>query len=441
MPDWLTDLWFAIPTLAQDIVVLIALLAPMAVVAWLLGRGFVAMPLVSALLRRYAGTNALFVGLIALSVGIGCGLIAQERGIRQGSARAADGFDLIVAAPGSEITALFAAVYLQPSDVPLLDGPTFDAIASHRNVRLAAPLAFGDSWELSPVVGTIADFVTHLSGDLTEGRMFASLDEAVVGWRVPLEVGDSFTPSHGIGAAAEEDAHAGVHVSVTGRMAPTGTPWDDAILVPVEHVWVTHGLANGHPPDTPLDVIGPPFAPDHFPGTPAVLVVPNDLYQAYGLQATFTTTTSMAFLPGSVLSQLHRLMGNVRAAMSALAIVTQILVTASVLAGLFLLSRLFARQLALLGALGAPRRFVVCVIWTYATTLILLGTAAGAAVAYASLGGVSGWLTSQTGILIRAYLSWPEVHLMAAFASLASLFALIPGLRVQSRNQILDLRG
>ncbi len=43
-----------------------------------------------------------FVLVIALAVGFAAAITAQERALRQGSARAADRFDLVVAAPGSQ---------------------------------------------------------------------------------------------------------------------------------------------------------------------------------------------------------------------------------------------------------------------------------------------------------------------------------------------------
>ena len=103
--------------------------------------------------------------MIAISVALGVGLIAQERGLRKGTARAAEKFDLIIAAPGSEVTQVLASVYLQPSNLPLLDGKLFNEIANHDHVSLAAPIAFGDSYRGAPVVGTTALFLSHLSGN------------------------------------------------------------------------------------------------------------------------------------------------------------------------------------------------------------------------------------------------------------------------------------
>ena len=244
-----TDAWNSLPATAQDVLWFVILLLPPLIIGLIVTRGYRPFGLVRAMMWRYRWTNALFVTLIAISVGIGVGLIAQERGLRKGTARAAEKFDLIVAAPGSEVQMLMAAVYLQPVDVPLIDGQTYDRIATHENVSLAAPIAYGDSYLASPVIGTTPQFVTHLAGDLVEGRMFASMGEAVAGARVPLKVGDRFVPAHGVGDAAEHDAHEGHDIVVVGKMRLTGSPWDKAILVPVEGVWAVHGLASGHAPD------------------------------------------------------------------------------------------------------------------------------------------------------------------------------------------------
>lgn len=335
---------------------------------------------------------------------------------------------------------MLAAVYLQPSDVPLLTGAQYAEVAGDPDVTLAAPIAFGDSYQGAPVVGTTADFVTHLAGDLAEGRMFATSAEAVAGAFAPVAVGETFTPAHGHGPAAEADAHEGAGYAVTGRMRPTGSPWDRAILVPVEGVWEVHGLANGHAPGAG-DRIGPPFDADHFPGTPAILVRADALWGNYALKSRYSRPDMMAFFPGTVLAQLHGLMRDVREAMSLLAIVTQVLVTVSILAGLMILTRIFARGLALLRAIGAGRRFVFAVVWSYSATLIAAGSLLGLALGWLAAMGFSRIITARTDVLVTATVTWTEVQLVAGFVSLTLLLALLPALAATRRQLLTDLRN
>lgn len=426
-------LWSDLSAATQDGLWFVLLLLPAVLVGTLVLRGLRPWPLVRAMLWRFRGANLLFVGLIAVAVGLGIGLLAQERGLRRGTSAAAEKFDLIVAAPGSEMTLLLAAVYLQPSDVGLLSGAVYNAVASDPRVAMAAPLAFGDSFGDAPLVGTTAQFVTHLSDGVIDGRLFQSEFEAVAGAAVPLGIGSTFEPAHGVGdAAGEEDnrhAHEGAGFRVVGRMAPTGTPWDRALVVPIEAIWEVHGLANGHAPGT--DRLGAPFDADYFPGTPAIVVRSQALWSNYALRSTFTRDAeSMAFFPGAVLAQLYRVMGDVRQAMSVMALMSLILVAVSVLVGFLILTRLFRRQLALLRALGAPTRFVFAVVWSYAAALLSVGAGLGLTVGWAAARVLSTLLSARMDLLVSAPLAWPEFHFVAGFVSFSSVLAILPGVVV-----------
>lgn len=435
------DLWDGLPVLAQELLILAALLAPVLVLGGLLLRGFAPWPLVRAILWRFRWANAMFVALIAVSVGTGIGLIAQERGLRIGTATAAEKFDLVVSAPGSEMTMMLATVFLQASDVPLLDGETYNRVANHEYVDLAAPLAFGDSYGASPVVGTTAQFVRHLSDDRVSGRMWQSSFEAIAGAAAGLEIGQSFTPAHGVGDSAEMGAHEGAAFTVVGTLPRTGTPWDRAILVPVEAVWEVHGLANGHAPERG-DQLGPPFDAAYFPGTPSIIVRAEALWANYALRSEFTRANeTMAFFPGAVLGNLYRVMGDIRQVMSILSVVTQALVAASVLLGLFILVRLFRRQVAMLRALGAPRRFVLAVVWSYATGLLLAGTLAGVGLGVAVASVISRVVTVRTDILVNPTLGWSEIHLAAAFFTLTGLLSLLPAIATLRQPVVQGLRA
>jgi len=155
----------------------------------------------------------------------------------------------------------------------------------------------------------------------------------------------------------------------------------------------------------------------------------------------FATSETMAFFPGSVLASLHALMGDIRQVMSIMAVVTQVLVTSGVLAGLVILTRLFARRLALLRALGAPKRFVFAVVWSYTAVLISAGSAVGVGIGFAAAALLSRIVTARTDILVNATLSWPEFHLVAGFVSFTLLLALVPAFIALSRPVTTDLRS
>ena len=73
-------------------------------------------------LRRFKSGALAVVVLIALSVALSVTVTLQERAVRLGSARAAEKFDLLVGAAGSETQLALSAVFLQPSPLPLMSG-------------------------------------------------------------------------------------------------------------------------------------------------------------------------------------------------------------------------------------------------------------------------------------------------------------------------------
>ena len=208
------NLWYDLPSLVQDLLIAISLTAPTVLFGVLILRGFRTRVLVGALLRHYRWTNLCFVVLIGVSVGLGIAVLAQERALTHGTARAADKFDLVIAAPGSQMTAMLAAVFWRPAAVPLLDGALYNQVASHPHVALATSLAFGDSYRGAPIVGTTVDFITHLAGALIAGRRFEAINEAVLGAAVPLALGARIVPAHGHGAAADTQAHLGAELAL-----------------------------------------------------------------------------------------------------------------------------------------------------------------------------------------------------------------------------------
>jgi putative ABC transport system permease protein len=392
--------------------------------------------MVRADLRAMRWSAAMVVLLVALAVAIGIAVAAQERGLRQGSARAADDFDLLIGAPGSQSQLVLTSVYLQPEALPLVDGALLNRLAADPRVAGVAPIAFGDIVRGYPVVGTTQNFASRW-GRLaaSEGRLFSAEDEAVIGADVKLALGETITPSHGTGEAAhpgEESAaehehkHDGVVYNIVGRLPRLGTPWDRAIMIPVESVWETHGLGNGHLVDN--GPIGPPFDQKVLPGVPAIVVKPLRVADAYQLRSQYRKDGTMALFPAEVLVSLYRTMGNLSAVIVVAAALNNLLVFAAVLLLVAVLVTLRRRRYAVLRALGAPRGYVLLVTWLGAVALIAAGCALGVAVGWAASWAVAGFVEQQTGLHVASGLGWGELRFALGLIVAGSLFSLLPAL-------------
>jgi len=396
-----------------------------------------------ASLRQYRFSALAFVLLIAAGTSLSVAIISQERALRTGSARAADRFDLVVAAPGSRTDALLTSVFLQPGAARLLSPEVTARLLNDPNASFVSPLAFGDSIQGAPVVGVTAPLVEHLSNGLAEGRLFVSRQEAVVGSASPLTVGQKFRPAHGVHTQHEPEdddhdvdghAHPDTHdtvLTVVGRMMPTGSPWDRAVTIPVELVWEAHGLPSGHPEGS--TEIGAPFDPARTPGIPAAVVHAKTVASAYKLRHAYTTNDAMAFFPAEALIQLYSVVGDVRQLMSILAVITQALVLLAIVSSVFILLRLLMPQFVTLRALGAPRLYVFAASWGFMAALVLAGVAIGLLGGYALSFGISHWLSNRTGIALTPTLGETEALIGLAILSIGLVLALVPAARLQRR--------
>ena len=189
-------------------------------------------PVIIALFKRHRSSTLLFTALVALAVALGIAITSQERALREGSTRAADKFDLIVAAPGSQTDLLMSIVYLRPTAVELMPPEDVAEALTEERAEIAAPIAFGDSYDGRTIIGTTAAFVRpslrrprrrpHVRSG---GRSCQSVRSSAPG--------DSATASSRYTVTArklplpkKQDQH-GFEIEVVGRMNATGTPWDE----------------------------------------------------------------------------------------------------------------------------------------------------------------------------------------------------------------------
>jgi putative ABC transport system permease protein len=395
-------------------------------------RCFNPFPVIRADLRRDLLLAWVTVLLVALSVASGIAVISQERALRQGSARAADDFDVLVGAPGSGTQLVLSTVYLQAQAIPLLDGDVLLQASAAKGVSYAAPIAFGDNWQGHPIIGTIAEFASR-GGKLApaQGRIFQKRGEAVVGAAVPLAVGAVFSPAHGSQRAPDDEpghadaAHAGLTYTVVGRLSVRNTIWDSAILVPVEDVWNVHGLSGSHA-DEATGHIGHPWPGSELPGVPAIAIKPDSVSSAYQLRGQFRSSRSLALFPAEVLNDLYLTLGNIRDVMSVLVITTQLLVLAAVLMALLVGFLARRRQFAVLRAIGASRWYVFSVVWVEVLMLIVIGAVMGCLLGWFGSTALSYWMQSQIGFAMPVRLGATEALLVAALLLLGAVVATLP---------------
>lgn len=413
-------------------------------------------------LRRLWAGSVIMVVLIGLATSLGIAVTLQERALRLGSARAAEKFDLIVGAPGSATQLVLSSVFLQTAPLPLMPGKILTDLAADPRVQWAAPIGFGDFFHDHPIVGTTTTLIRETSRGFAEGRMFEREGQAVIGAAVDVPTGADIVPMHGTPEAGGH-VHAEAAYRVVGKLNPTGTAWDRAILVPIQAVWHLHGLhdedadedEDGHDAaehehedhehhhhgidaDAPLSENRHDMAP---PGLPAILVKPRSVADAYKLRQAFRSEATQAVFPAEILTSLYATMGDVRSVLIVVANGAQAVIAAALLLVTAVHIGQRRKQIGALRAFGAPRRAIFAIVWLELFVLFAAGIAIGFAVGYGAAITIARGFTAQSGIILPVGFTGEDLPHAAILLGFAALLAALPAGLAYRQPPAAALRG
>ncbi|WP_248465319.1 FtsX-like permease family protein [Pectobacterium versatile] len=424
--------------------------------------------------------------LIATATALSISVSLQERALRMGSAKAADRFDLVIGAPGSETQLVLSSVFLQPSALTLIPAQVLTDLEKNPLVAWAAPVAFGDFYQGMPIVGTTPPLVTdNGKRQLTAGRVFNDGFEAVVGAQTGLTVGSTFSPIHGQVGTEGAHAHDDVTYTVVGVLPADGSAWDKAILVPVNAVWRVHGI---HPPHGADDdhghnehegehdhesqhgdhahdetahadehhaaVAQPVTAPHddehgeseahghaHQAGLPAIVVKPKTIAGAYQLRSLYRSNTTLAVFPGEVLVKLYSMLGDIRELLTYISLGTQALVGVAVAMVAVIHLRQRQKQIGALRAFGAPRYGIFTLIWSGLMSLVSVGVLLGVGLGYVAARGIAVVMSEKSGFVLPVTLEWEDIHFVLLLLLVAAVVLTIPAMLSYRQSPATALRG
>ncbi|MFP1730874.1 ABC transporter permease [Lonsdalea quercina] len=403
--------------------------------------------LLGADMRRLWPGMLVVMLLIALATALSIAVNLQERALQQGSARAADRFDLVIGAPGSETQLVLSSVFLQPSALTLIPVSVLDTLAHHPLVEWAAPVAFGDFYQGMPVVGTTTALVTdNGKRALQAGRVFEQDFDAVVGAHTGLQPGDTFSPIHGRVGESGTHSHENVRYTVVGVLPEEGSAWDRAILVPVTAVWRVHGIAvpehehddeETHHHDS--DEAEEHDAETHA-GMPAIVVKPKSIAGAYQLRAQFRTDATLAVFPGEVLVKLYAILGDIRLLLDYVAMGTQGLVGIAVAMVAVLHLHQRRRQIGALRAFGAPRAGIFLLVWSGLMLLVSAGILAGVGLGYLAAKAIAVVMSEKSGFVLPVTLGEEDIQFSLLLLVIAAVVLTVPAMLSWRRSPAEALR-
>ncbi|WP_404400296.1 ABC transporter permease [Idiomarina seosinensis] len=375
--------------------------------------------------------TSVLLTVIAIAVSVAL-LLAVERvktQVQQNFANTVSGTDLIVGPRSSQSQLLLAAVFHIGSVTNTMSWDSFEAIAKRKEVSWAVPISLGDSVGGLPVVATTDQYVEHYRyGDkqplqLVQGSWFEDHQQAVLGAeaasQLNLTVSDQLTIAHGSGGLSfsEHDNHP---IAVTGILAPTGTPVDQAIFVDLQTIETVHGTdtenSAHHHHEHPAERITAAFL--GLEVKPLALRLQRQINQ-------YKEEPLTALMPGFTLQQLWKSLNIFEQALNGISVLVVLIGLIGMLTILLASLRERRREMAVLRAVGAGPGTIFTLLVTEAVMVTLVATMAGLLLLYALQWSLTGLIHSSTGLLFTlqppTQAEWSRMLLVVVAGFLLSL--------------------
>lgn len=400
-------------------------------------------------------TAILTILAVALSVTLYMGVEKIRHGTRASFERTISGADLIVGARSGPVNLLLYSVFHIGNATNNITWDSYQRIAGRPKVDWTIPISMGDSHRGFRVLGTTQSFFDHYQyGDaqpvrLAKGEAFGGVYDAVLGAAAARALGyglgEEIVLSHGLGEVSFSD-HEATPFTVTGILAPTGTPVDRAVLVSLQGVEAMHaGWENGAP--TPMARYGtaesmaaearaaPPEAITAFylgmASKTAVLQLQRDIntYEGEALQAA---------IPGVALTQLWDVVGVVERALASISGFVIFVGLLTILTSILTSLNERRREMAVLRSLGARPWHIFALLVSEAALLAFLGAALALALLYGALFALAPAITARYGVALTDIgPGWLDVKVVVAVTLAAALLGMIPAWRA-FRNSLAD---
>ena len=271
--------------------------------------------------------------------------------------------------------------------------------------------------------------------------------QAVVGARVArtlgLGLGGQITPVHGKLGEEGRHEHPEATCDITGILAPTNSPLDTTIFLPIG----LHYLIDGHEGGVFLVEPLPGKSADDMKALPvdagrvgltAIIVDPKDYFGARLLRDEFGTKEAQVAWPIDVIPKFLRQIGNAADALAVIAWLVLLVASIAITVAIYNTMNERRREIAIMRSLGARRLQIMTIIVGEAALLSCFGSLLGIALCHAATFLLRDVVEDQTGV----YLDWLqfrpwEAWLLLGVTLLGAAAGLAPAVK-GSMTQVAD---
>jgi len=181
--------------------------------------------------------------LLSMGIAIITVLLLLSRQMEESLTRNSKGIDLVVGAKGSPLQIILSSVFHIDYPTGNISLQEARSLSRNRLVRNTIPMALGDSYQATRIVGTNYDYLQLYKAEVAKGERWDAVMEVTAGAQAArnlnLRVGDSFSSSHGL-VDDGINVHDEKQFTVVGILAPTQSVIDNLLLTSVESVWEVH---------------------------------------------------------------------------------------------------------------------------------------------------------------------------------------------------------
>lgn len=394
-------------------------------------------------LRNRKTTVVLTVLTIAISVMLLMGVERIRTQAKTSFANTISNTDLIVGARSGQVNLLLYSVFRIGNATNNIDWKSYQEISNQKSVKWSIPISLGDSHKGFRVMGTNQDYFRFYQygkkQPLTfkEGKPFSHLFDVVLGADVAnklnYQLGDKLVIAHGI-SDQSFTRHDNLPFTVTGILAPTGTPVDKTLHVSLGAIEAIHvgwesGAHLGNTPDAEI-LEQHQFEPKAIT---AFMLGLNSKIQTFALQRyinDYSKEPLSAILPGIALHELWGMMSMAEQALLAVSVFVVIAGLMGMLTSLLTSLQERRREMAILRSMGAQPKHIFALLISEAVVITTFGIIVGLLGLYLSLSILQPIIQQYYGIAIELTLpSLYELKLLALVLCSGFIIGVIPAIQ------------
>jgi putative ABC transport system permease protein len=396
---------------------------------------------------------------IALSVFLLLGMERLRSSAKSSFESTISGVDLIVGARSGSLPTLLYTVFRLGNPTNNISWQEYLKLKDDPRVGWLIPISLGDSHREFRVVATNEDFFTHFrynvdqALNVKEGSGLKNLFDVVLGSEVAkaykYKVGQKIIVSHGVDSTGLQD-HDNLPFTISGILAPTGTPVDRSLHITLEAMEAIHyDWQNGIAPAPDKAMKGTEFVDKNLQpqAITAIFVGLKSKMQVFTLQREINDQSGeplSAILPGVALQELWRIMDGVETIFLSMTLLVFFVSLISIFLALQSAFKDRRRELAIFRAIGARPIQLLLILLLDSVWLSLSGILIGFLGLIVSLVTANSFLQNSYGLGsgLFAFGVLDSLFVIMVFVG-ALLAALLPAVAVykQALQDGLSIKG